>query len=154
MIPRLSRRGGSLTNLAIEAGKKAQRETGISYGGSSISWAAVTLAEKRLGGLNKKSFFIIGAGKMSEIFLKQIRDKDARQVYVMNRSQGKAKMLAESVDGEVVSFCDMKEILREVDICLCARCSAFYYRKRYGGAGYDRTRRETVSAGGYFSSEE
>ena len=42
----LSRYFNILTNLAVRAGKKAQYETVIGHGGSSISWAAIEMAEK------------------------------------------------------------------------------------------------------------
>jgi kynurenine formamidase len=38
-----------LSNMAIRSGKKARSETNISFGGSSLSWAAVIKAEEILG---------------------------------------------------------------------------------------------------------
>ena len=42
----LSKYFNILTNIAIRAGKKAQSETDISFGGSSISWAAIEMAQR------------------------------------------------------------------------------------------------------------
>ena len=115
-----------LFNLAIRAGKKAQTETEISFGGSSISWAAITLSEKILGTLKDKSILVIGAGKMGELALEQIRDKGASKIYLMNRTGCKAEALAQKYEGIAVSFFDMKEVLTDVDICFCSSGAPHY----------------------------
>ncbi len=109
-----------LSNLAIRAGKKAQTETNISLGGSSISWAAIEMAEKHLGTLADKSILIIGAGKMSELAVTQIQNKGLKKLYLMNRTPENAMTLAEKYGGEAVGFCDIKEILSSVDLCICS----------------------------------
>lgn len=116
----LGRQFNILSNIAIRAGKKAHSETDISFGGVSLSWAAVTMAEKILGSLQDKSVLILGAGKMSELAGEQIRKKGIREIFVMNRTQSCAEALAESVKGEAVSFGDIKEILAKVDVCICS----------------------------------
>ncbi|MDP2654223.1 MAG: glutamyl-tRNA reductase [Candidatus Omnitrophota bacterium] len=115
-----------LANIAIRTGKKAQTETQISYGGSSVSWAAVMMAEQKLGTLAGRSFLIIGAGKMGELTINQIYGKGVSKVYVMNRTQCNAEALAEKCEGIPVSFCDIKETLAEVDVAICAVCAPHY----------------------------
>ncbi len=109
-----------LSNVAIRTGKKAQTETDISCGGSSVSWAAIRKAEQILGTLSGRSLLIIGAGKMGELTLKQIRNKGAKNIYLMNRTGTAAQTLAETCQAIPVSFEDIKETLSEVDICVCA----------------------------------
>lgn len=109
-----------LTNTAIRAGKKAQTETDISAGGSSVSWAAVATAERCLETLSDKSILIIGAGKMGEVSLKQIISKNPKQIYLMNRTGSKAQELADKYQGEAVDFTDTKDVLTEVDLCICS----------------------------------
>lgn len=109
-----------LTNIAIRAGKKAQNETAISLGGSSISWAAIGLSEQILGSLQGKSVLIIGAGKMGEMALDNLCNKDLGKIYLMNRTGEKAETLAERYGGIAASFWDIKEILAEVDLCICS----------------------------------
>jgi len=115
-----------LTNSAIRAGKKAQSETDISCGGSSVSWAAINMAEQNLGSLKDKSILIIGAGKMGELALAQIHDKGADKIYLMNRTGEKAETLAEKFSGIPVSFMDTKEVLGQVDICICSAGAPHY----------------------------
>lgn len=116
----LSKYFNILTNIAIRAGKKAQSETGISCGGSSMSWAAINMAEETLGSLQDKSILVIGAGKMGELALTQLQDKGAGKIYLMNRTGEKAEALAQKFSGIPVSFMDIKDTLIDVDICICS----------------------------------
>ena len=109
-----------LSNIAIRTGKKAQNETDISFGGSSVSWAAVVMAEELLGSLNEKSFLIIGAGKMGEMAINQLHAKGASKIYLMNRTQENAEAVAKRYSGIPAAFPDIKEILTEVDVCVCS----------------------------------
>jgi len=122
----LSKYFNVLTNVAIRAGKKAQNETDISCGGSSISWAAINMAEQDLGTLADKSILIIGAGKMGELALAQIHDKGAGKIYLMNRTGEKAEDLAQKFSGIPVSFMDIKDTLIEADICICSAGAPHY----------------------------
>ena len=109
-----------LSNMAVRTGKKAQSETDISFGGCSISWAAVVMAEKMLGDLKEKSVLVIGAGKMGETALTQMQKKGARDIYIMNRTESCALELANRLNGEAVSFGDIKEVLTKIDVCICS----------------------------------
>lgn len=115
-----------LSNLAIRTGKKAQSETDISCGGSSVGWAAVVRAEKLLGSLQDKTVLVIGAGKMSQLTLQQMSNKGLQKLYLMNRTHEKAAPMAESHNAELVSLYDLKEILTKVDVCICAVAAPHY----------------------------
>lgn len=109
-----------LSNTAIRVGKKARHETDLGVGGSSVSWAAIAQAERELGSLQDKSILIIGAGKMSDLAVGHIHNKGFRQLYLMNRTPANAEDLAEKYSGTVVPFCDIKEVLAKVDVCICS----------------------------------
>ncbi len=116
----LSKYFNVLTNVAIRTGKKAQHETDISYGGSSISWAAIEMAQMHLGSLEGKSVLVIGAGKMGELALGNLQSRGVNKIYLMNRTGEKAESLACQYNGIPASFMDIKEILTEVDLCICS----------------------------------
>lgn len=122
----LGRHFNILSNLALRAGKKAQSETEISFGGSSIGWAAVTMAEQTLGKLTEKSMLIIGAGKMSEITVEQICHRGLKQLYLMSRTGETAKHLADKHNAIAIASMDMKDVLTTVDICVCAADAPHY----------------------------
>ncbi len=116
----LSKYFNILTQIAIRTGKKAQGETDISYGGSSISWAAIEMAQQILGTLQNKSVLVIGAGKMGELALDTLHKRGVAKIYLMNRTGEKAEALAQQYGGIAASFWDIKEILTEVDVAFCA----------------------------------
>ncbi len=116
----LSKYFNILTNIVIRAGKKAQSETDISFGGSSISWAAIEMAQQILGTLENKSVLIIGAGKMGELALGNLQNHSLSKIYLMNRTGDKAEDLAQQYGGVAASFWNIKEILSEVDVCFCS----------------------------------
>ena len=116
----LSKYFNILTNVAIRTGKKAQSETDISFGGSSISWAAIEMAQQILGSLENKSVLIIGAGKMGELALANLHRHAVSKVYLINRTGEKAQDLALQYGGIPASFWDIKELLTEVDVCFCS----------------------------------
>ncbi len=109
-----------LTNIAIRAGKKSQQETTISFGGSSISWAAIAMAEQLLGDISGKKVLVIGAGKMGELALKNLNDKGVAKLYLMNRTGEKAESLSKEYNGIPASFWDIQNLLVEIDLCICS----------------------------------
>lgn len=115
-----------LANLAIRTGKKAQTETDVGFGGSSISWAAVGTIQNRLGTLVGKSILIVGAGKMGHLAAEQFRNKNVGTIYVMNRSCDKAVSVADEIAGAPVSLWDMKDVLQKVDACICSAGAPHY----------------------------
>ena len=121
-----SRNFNILANLAVRTGKKAQSETEISYGGSSISWAATVMAEKLLGSLEGRSVLLIGAGEMGKLAIDQLVNRGIKNLYLMNRTGEKAKTLADQYCGIPAAFCDIKEILSTSDICICAAGAPHY----------------------------
>jgi len=116
----ISRYFNILTGIAIRAGKKAHHETDISFGGSSISWAAIEMAEQILGSLQDKKVLVIGAGKMGELALANLCSRGLGKIYLMNRTGEKADTLARQYNGTAASFWDIKDILTEVDLCICS----------------------------------
>lgn len=122
----LSQTFNVLTNYAIRTGKKAQTETQIGYGGSSVSWAAVTKAEESLGSLKDKDVLVIGAGEMGKLSVEQIASRGFRKMFLMNRTHCMAQGLATEFGGEAVPFSDIKDMLQQVDLCLCASGAPHY----------------------------
>lgn len=116
----LARHFHVLGNVAIRTGKKVRQETPIGIGGSSVSWAAITKAEQELGHLRDKSILVVGAGKMSDVAVGHISNRGFGNLYLMNRTPANAENLARKYGGVAVSFCDMKEVLSQVDICICS----------------------------------
>lgn len=115
-----------LSQLAVRAGKKAQNETALCTGGTSMSWAAVTMAERLLGGLKEKSVLIIGAGKMGRLAVNYLKEKGVGTVYIMNRTRENSESLAQEAGGVAVPFWRIRDILAQVDVCICSTSCPHY----------------------------
>ncbi len=109
-----------LAHFVLETGKKARRETQIDFGGSSVSWASVGMAQKILGSLLDKIVLIVGSGKMGRLSVQQLINKGVKKIYIMNRTMEKAQELAQQSGVTAVAFWEMKEILSQADVCICS----------------------------------
>ena len=104
---------------AVEVGKRARAETGISRGITSVSQAAVAMAADRLGSLNGRKILVLGAGDMGEGMAVALAGAArAGAVLVANRTWSKARSLAERVGGEAIEFGALGPALHDVDLLL------------------------------------
>ncbi len=113
---------GPVLNLlfrhALETGKRARSETGISRGTTSVSHAAVEMADDRLGGLAGKRVLVMGAGDMAEGMATALQRAGVTDVFVANRTWRKARDLADRIGGSAVRLSDLPLVLLEVDLLL------------------------------------
>lgn len=113
---------GPLLNLlfrhALETGKRARTETGISRGTASVSHAAVEMAADRIGDLAGKRVLVLGAGDMAEGMITALRGAGVSDVYVANRTWQRARALADRVEGTALRLSDLPLALLEVDLLL------------------------------------
>ncbi len=113
---------GSSLNLlfrhALEVGKRARTETGISRNIASVSTAAVAMAAERLGSLAGKRILVLGAGEMGEGMVRALATAGVDDVRIANRTWERAVELAEHLGGRAVRLADLNESLAEVDLLL------------------------------------
>lgn len=115
--------GSTLTSLfqqSISAGRRTQTETGLGKGAFSIGHAAVDLAGKVFGELSRASVLILGAGKMSEVTARHLRDSGVASVLVANRTHARAEMLAEKLGGRAIHYDAFPDELRRADIVIAS----------------------------------
>jgi glutamyl-tRNA reductase len=116
--------GGSKATLnllfrhAIETGKRARTETGISRSTTSVSHAAVEMATERLGSLAGARVLVVGAGDMGESVAVSLVGAGATDITVTNRTEERAMQLAQRVGGRVVPFAELGEALAGADVLL------------------------------------
>jgi len=113
---------GSSLNLlfrhAVEVGKRARTETGISRHIASVSTAAVAMAADRLGSLEGRSILVLGAGDMGEGMVRALAAEGADDVRIANRTWDRAVEVAERVGGRAIRLADLNPALSEVDVLL------------------------------------
>ena len=86
-----------LFHWAFRVGKRAQSETALGRGASSIPAAAVDKARAALGSLEGASVMLVGAGEMGALAAKALARCGAGRIVVANRSIGRAREVAEAI---------------------------------------------------------
>ena len=118
---------GTLFRHAVEVGKRARSETGISRGTTSLSQAAVQMAAARLGTLQGRHILVLGAGDMGEGMAVALAGRPAGgqlgrpasvDVMVANRTWASAVALAGRVGGRAVPLEELPRALEEADVVL------------------------------------
>jgi glutamyl-tRNA reductase len=108
----------ALFRQAVEVGKRARTETGISRNAASISHAGVELARRLLGGLDKADVLLVGSGKVSELSAKNLVDNGARSITLVNRTVESAQRLAARWGGRALPFEMLPAALGEADVVI------------------------------------
>ncbi len=107
-----------LFRSAIQAGKRARSETGISRGTASISHAAVEMISDVIGDLAGKRVGVVGAGSMGEGVAIALHRAGGAMITVVNRSPERGAALAERVGGTTLGFDQLTEVLRTSDVVI------------------------------------
>lgn len=116
----------SLFRHAALVGKRARSETGIARGVTSVSQAAVSLAERTLGSLAGSSVLVLGAGDTGEGMAQALKENGGASVRVANRTARKAAEVAHRVGGVPVAVGDLAQHVAEVDVLLTSTSSEEY----------------------------
>ncbi len=109
---------------ALEVGKRARTETGISRHIASVSTAAVAMAAQRLGPLEGRSILVLGAGDMGEGMVRSLVSAGVDDVRIANRTWGRAVELADRLGGRAVGLTEVESALGEVDVLLTSTGAA------------------------------
>src|SRR5918997_1385348 len=105
-----------LFHTSLRVGKRVRSETGIGDSSLSVPHVAVKLAEEVFGTLTGRRALVLGAGDMSELVVKHLKDRGVSDLRIANRTPERARMLAERVGGRAVAFEDLAAELPGVDV--------------------------------------
>ncbi len=105
-----------LFHTSLRVGKKVRSETGIGDSSLSVPRVAVKLAEEVFGDLAGRRALVLGAGDMSELVVKHLKDRGVADLLIANRTPERARLLAGRVGGRAVAFDALKVELPEVDV--------------------------------------
>jgi glutamyl-tRNA reductase len=105
-----------LFHTSLRVGKKVRSETGIGDSSLSVPRVAVKLAEEVFGDLAGRRALVLGAGDMSELVVKHLKDRGVADLLIANRTPQRASLLAERVGGKAVAFDPLAAQLPEVDV--------------------------------------
>lgn len=121
--------GPVLENLFVQAmrtARTARRTTRISRGNVSVASAAVTLIAERLGDLGERRALVIGSGKVGCQVLRALAEAGVSAAMLTNRTEERAKTLAEQMGCTPVPLEKMVEALDDVDIVICSTGAPHY----------------------------
>ncbi len=130
-----------LLQSAFAAAKKVRTETEIGSSSVSIASVAVDLARKIFGSLHGRTVFLVGAGKMSELAARHLVQQGAGTILVTNRTQERARLMAEEFNGRVVPFDQLYDTVSEADIVISSTGAPHpIFRREHGQAFMHRRR--------------
>ena len=107
-----------LFRYALESGKRARTETGISRSTASVAHAAVEMAEEILGTLSGKRVLVVGAGEMGEGVAGALSRAGTESITVLNRTVARAEALADKIGARVSGFESLESELFTADVVL------------------------------------
>jgi len=111
---------GAAFRHALHTGKRARTETTISEGTTSLSYAAVEMADGALGGLDGKRALVLGLGEVGEAAARAFAGAGrALPLMVANRTFATAERVAEAVGGTAVAWRDLRSALVQPDVVVC-----------------------------------
>jgi glutamyl-tRNA reductase len=113
--------GSSLNGLfqqALRVGKRAHTETGIDSVSVSLVEAGLTRAVAELGPLSGLRALVVGAGGMSSLAAATVARSGCRELVIANRTQSKARRLAERTGGRARPLGELREALAEADVVI------------------------------------
>ena len=130
-----------LLQATFAAAKRVRTETEIGANSVSIASVAVELARKIFGSLNGRTVFLVGAGKMSELAARHLVQQGAGAILVTNRTQERARQLAEPFNGRVIPFDKLYEAASEADIVISSTGAPHPIFRREHGQTFMHRRR-------------
>lgn len=116
---------GRALRHALHAGKRARSETAIGRNPVSVSSAAVELARRAFENrtLVGKRVAIVGAGKMGRLAVRALANAGATDVVVVNRSEERAREVADAFGTTSRPLDDVGAVLADADILICSTTS-------------------------------
>lgn len=121
---------GILLNRALHfsfrAAKRVRTETGLAAHAVSVSYAAVELAKKIFGQLEKKTALLIGAGEMAELAARHLMKNGIQRIILVNRTFSRAQELAAAFNGTALPFSELPAAIMEADIIVTSTGATGY----------------------------
>jgi glutamyl-tRNA reductase len=105
----------SLFQQALRVGKRVHAETGIGTAGRSLVGTAYRVLTDERGALAGRRVLVVGAGAMAGLAARTAAAAGAL-VTCVNRTLGKAELLAAAVGGRAVPLSELTDALRATDV--------------------------------------
>lgn len=113
-----------LLDDAVRCGKRIRTETRLARGSVSIASTAARIVEGELGGLERRTVLVLGAGETGTLAARILSKSGVGSLLVVNRTAGAAEQLAAEVDGSAVPMGELEEALVRADAAIFATSAA------------------------------
>ena len=114
--PRLHR----LLQMALRAGRRVRRETGLGRDHLTMGAAAARFAAARAGGLTGRGCVVVGAGKTAGQVLRQLVGLGATRLVVVNRTPEAAWKVAQAVGASSLPLAALHQAVADTDVAILA----------------------------------
>jgi glutamyl-tRNA reductase len=105
---------------AFRVGKRVRTETALGEGAISIAYAALSPARKIFGKLQGRRVLVVGAGEISTLAAKHLREQGAGEIAITSRTMASADALAQEVGGQAIPWAQLPAALGRADIVISA----------------------------------
>lgn len=111
--------------------KRVVQETAFRDGAASTSYATIELIEELTADIADPSILVVGLGEIGADVCRNLKDKGFKNVRITNRTQAKAKGLAEECGMEVLPFEDIVQGMKAADVVISsvARETPFFTKE-------------------------
>ena len=109
-----------LFHTAFAAGKRVRSETGLGEWSVSISYAAIALARKIFGDMNRLSVVVLGSGEMAKLTAIHLRGQGVQDMTIASRTRSAGERLAAHVAARVADWEHRDAAMMEADILVTA----------------------------------
>ena len=103
---------------AFYIAKKIRTHTKIAFQAISIGSTAVDLASSIFGNLQEQKILVIGAGEMSELIVRHLKEIGVHRIFVANRTFKNSSQLAEQWKGSAIWYEERYNYLLESSIVI------------------------------------
>ncbi|MEM1438989.1 MAG: glutamyl-tRNA reductase [Pseudomonadota bacterium] len=109
---------GRVFEQAFSIAKKVRTNTDIGASPVSVAYAAVRLARQLFAGFENHTALLVGAGETIELVARHLRGHGIGKIYIANRSEARARALAETFDGFALPLDRIERALPDADILI------------------------------------
>jgi glutamyl-tRNA reductase len=110
-----------LFNTVLQSSKAIKTNTELSSGTVSVSFAAIQFLKEHVANVQNKKIVLLGTGKIGRNTCKNLVDYlETKDITLINRSEDKAKELAESLNLKYAAVNNLHDEIKQADIVIVA----------------------------------